>query len=550
MRGGHWYAIATIAVVGTIALAPAVSLPFAGDDAYILENLQSPSLQRNLFAFHFDAPGRNYAPWYVGARYQRRFVRLLPSALLTLEARLFDRTSAAYHALTLVVHLTTCVGLYLLLSSFWDDRRVALMAALIPAVHPAAAEIVGLANSQPIAIAAAAGLAAVAAWIHLRRSGRAWAGVLAVAAALVAVTSYEALVILPFLIVGVDLAIRREASWRPRLALLAVVAVYAPIYWAVHHGVPNPETTTALPLAEAWRATRVDGSNYVFRTLALFNAASDHPWEYGFYSRLGEPLAPLLALAIVVAACVLARRDRAGLVGLIAFAVLLAPPFLMRITVSRLNVPSFRQLYLPVVFGLPLVAIALTRRAWPVLAAFVVAAGVQTVFVGTRSKLAVDLRHIRSEFRTALAGAEPSHTLAIVGAGGCPYFANFDWRGPILHLAPRARTGPPPELTVLDDHTVRVRADAGFAMPFSAPEPFPAPPHGRFWNGGFRVLCHVDGLATLGRERIDGATIELAGRNEHDATELRIHLDRPVAEHVFLAVEGCKSARRIDVPHP
>jgi hypothetical protein len=159
---------AAVVVVGAGAAQLQSALQaLGGDDIYVLENLRSATWSRRLFAFNLDTPGPGYMPWWTGATLQRRFIRVPASALLWLESECFGFRSFPYHLVTIALLACSCLLLFTLLSKRAPVVTAAAVSVL-PAIHPAASELVADLCCQPIATAGLFSVAAVAAWWRMR----------------------------------------------------------------------------------------------------------------------------------------------------------------------------------------------------------------------------------------------------------------------------------------------------------------------------------------------------------------------------------------------
>jgi len=107
-RSSSWHLTLAALLVGVVtvaALLPSTNVRWSADDAYVLEHLQSADLRSRLFAFNLDRPSDSSGAWWEGIVYQRRFVRIVPSALMSLEVRLLGRDPWRLHLVSLALHL-------------------------------------------------------------------------------------------------------------------------------------------------------------------------------------------------------------------------------------------------------------------------------------------------------------------------------------------------------------------------------------------------------------------------------------------------------------
>ena len=226
-----------VVLVVALSLGRFVGGPLTGDDDYVLHNLASSKVREVLFAYNVDlVKGEGgETVWYEGFQtLQRRYVRVVPSGLMTIEYRLFGSNPIGLKTVSLLVHLLNLVlGYGLLRRHLPDPVTTAAIVALV-GLHPAAAECVGWFACQPILVAGLASLLAVAALLRLRegprsdgapRSCRGDSGLF----------SYEAAVGVPLLLVGLDCLWPSNGGQRrpsDRLASGALLAAY-PLYVAV-----------------------------------------------------------------------------------------------------------------------------------------------------------------------------------------------------------------------------------------------------------------------------------------------------------------------------
>jgi hypothetical protein len=319
----RWGAPALVVIAAVVANAAYVGIPVGGDDAYVIPNLLSSDPLRFLFAFHYDAPSDDFTPWYTGVVYQRRFLRLPACALLVVEARLFGRDGLGYHMVTLLLVIATLLVVYRLFHDWLGDRTAACVALLPVACHPAVGEIVSKVSCQPIAFAGLFCALAVQAWVGWRRTERRAALAAALAAAFIAMTSYEGAVVLPLLVVLGDLWFARAADWRSRIAMLVLIAAYVPAATAARFDLVHPETEPMRPLAVVLESIRIDGGNYLLKLFGLFD--TNESIRYALYNYVGELPALAIALSFVALLGIAARRQSWALLGAATFLVLLAP---------------------------------------------------------------------------------------------------------------------------------------------------------------------------------------------------------------------------------
>ena len=536
-------ALVLAAIAG--GLAPQTRGPFGGDEFYIMANLGSKDWGDRWFAFNASFPGQSGGAWYDGvAPYERRYVRLAPSALMSVEATIFGSSAASFKLVSLLLHLMNCLlGLRLLARWLGFEKAAALTA--IVGLHPIVAQPVSWVACQPILVAMLATLLAATA-LERRLAGRgALASFAVVACAFLAVTSYEAAVAVPLGLLAFDAwAVRRGSAAPSRPMQAALIALY-PVYGAIvawnlsDVGLTDASYRATLP--EFLSLATADLANYLAKTFS--GARLDH--RSAEYARLGHPLA-LATMLGLLALLVWRRRSRPGLtVGLLTYAALLAPPLLTRAAVSFTNLPSHRQLYLPLLG----VAIALGSlwsgpiRRWQI-ACVVVVCGAFALLCWQHApnvKLAAAHAAMGAAVQRELADSPDDAPLVVIGESRCGYDPRFDAPGRIVrNLIPLTIPGDIPEILRLDSHTLQASSSRGLRVVRFAPTR-PRP--------GDRKPHEIAGLARDGRQELGLAVAEAAppdGRAPY--TEIRFRFERPLTSHVFLSIHGCELPTRVELP--
>ena len=543
-----WVALAAAGVVVLFQFASALT-PFGGDDVYVLANLNSANWMQRLFAFNLDAPAPEYMPWWTGVVTQRRFIRVPACLLLWLQSVVFGRNAVAYHLFTLAIISFTCC-LITFAASRWLSWPAAILTALIPAVHPTTAEIVGTVNCQPLATSGLLSVLAVIAWTTMRLRRSTMFGVTTVGLCALAVMSYEAAIALPLVLVSADVVLWRPPAtwwerWGPRAGVLAMSVLNAACSIWMRRDLVTPDTSAPRLLSEIWLSLRLDGVAYFFKAIGLLNPLE--PFTYWVHHLVGEPIAVAFAAVLIVGICFAIGKDRVGWLGLAAFFLFLAPPLLTRAAVSRFNLPTLRQIYLPLLLGAPLVAVAFARRdlgrlasitAWAWLALLAVEANVSGRFREVVTKRLAEERSVIAALKDVPAGS----TIVGVGEDTCGFAGSFVWAGPALLAIPKDLDGNAPELVAVDPQTFLARAKRGLDMQTQASiarRP-PGPTRGPAW------VDRVPPLAvTQGWQRIVGATVSVEERSPAVVTSLRYRFDRPLSELAFLRYRGCSQVERL-----
>ncbi len=548
-----WTGAAVIALAALATLGVSVLRPLGGDDVYVIDNLGADAWSRRLFAFDFDAPSADYVPWWTGVAFQRRFLRVPSSALLWIEWRLFGRSAAPYHLVTLALVVASCLLVYRLAL-----RRVsvvpAVAIAILPALHPASAEVVGSLSCQPLATAGLFCVATATAWVRMRRSGSRGALAATILFCALAMTSYEAAIALPFALLMVDVVIREGLApsrrvWGPRLAVLGVLVAYAPWAIAIRRGLTSPDTGPMRPLGEVARSARLDATAYCLKAFGVFDAHD--PTAYWLHRAAGEPVAVAVALILLGGIVARVRRERRGWVGLAVLASFLIAPWLTRATVAQLNLPTLRQIYLPILLGGPLVVAALRPRARaPAVIAggclWLVALGAQAVSSGVASYGGAAARALEPSLRGVLARVPADCTVIGIGDDLCGTSPALLRAGSASFAIPPAIDGAMPELVAIDAHPLVVRVPGAFDVPAREEPPVRTEVDSR---GPAWTVRRPPPVVSLGWQRIPGATVSVVKRGPRGIQALRFVFDRPLSELAFLRLRGCDAPERVE-PRP
>ena len=479
---------------------------------------------------------------------QRRFVRLLPSALIAGEVAVFGANPQAFHFVSLALHLLNCLLVFALIRRWLHDEWKVLMATAVFGMHPIVAEPVGHLAAQAVLVATTASLAAAYALVRYReRQGVGWLYVLGLATA-TTLTSYEAAIGLPLLLVMGDALLTRGTSLRPaarlapRILVVAQIPLMLILSGVVRRDVSASEMSYRPALAEVWYVGRTDLENYLLKAVGVLNPRDNE--DYWLHNAAGEPVAVAAAMALILAVLWWGRRRRPAWLGILTFAIFLAPPYLIRATIGLYNFPTHRQLYLPLLGVAILVAawLAEARRGvamivfLPVLVLYAMLAAT----VGKFNLAWSDSRSGSEAARRSLAGMPLDAPIVLVGSyGDCGYTTAFDWPGrPEWKLVPPSRSSVLPVIERLDDHTILAVAASGFAMPVEKATPSPpwaAPTYGATVR---QTPIPVEAVRR-GRQQIDGALVEVVSRGPSEIRGLRFRLNRPLTEYIFLFAAGC-----------
>jgi hypothetical protein len=524
--------------------------PFGGDEHYILANATSPQWRERLFVYNAEFPGRDGGAWYSGlGSYQRRYVRIPSSLLMSAEAALFGGRAFAWIAVSVALHALNCLlGFRLLRRWLGDPARAALVTCLV-GLHPAMAIPVSWVACQGYLMAAFGALAAAGCLDAWQRSGARLALAGTSVFALWSISSYEVAIALPLLLLLFD-AWRRARSragsaaplagsaWTLRAALLPLYAVYAGLVCWNFRDVTHSDASYRAPLGEFLLLTIGDFSNYLVKSVV-----GQPPGYEALYGWIGHPLVAALLLAAAAALLLRCARREETWLGVVLYLAFLAPPLLSRAGVSFTNLPSTRQLYLPlsgvaVVLGV-LFARPLGRRGLALggLACGLLAAWQWALAPGP--ELAELHRRAGRAVQAHLAGAPRDATLLVVGHSSCGYDVRFDAAGrSVYDLVPAGRSGELPRLARAGPRTLLVESAEGLPIPSFTP-----PPPG----SGVRLPFERPRVLDSGEQRIAVGVVQMPGGAARDSAvhELRFVLDEPVDRYVILTVQGCHRVQRV-----
>ena len=532
-----------------VSIAIAVGLfaqtrgPLGGDEHYIFANLTSPEWSQRLAAFNADFPGASGGHWYSSTpSHQRRYVRLLPSALMALEAHVWGSRPLPFKLVSLLIHLLNCLLGYRLLHLWLGSRARAAVVVAVVGLHPAVAQPINWVACQYLLVAASMSLLAANALAELRRGAGRAAELALLACTFLAMTSYEAAIGLPVLLVFADFWTRRGADRKaPRVrwaGLIALYPLYGLIAWSNSRDVTRSDASYRAPPGEFFSTAIADLSNYLVKSLV----GQPPIYDARVYAWIGNPLS-LAALLLVFGALLwwLARR-RATVLGVVVYLGFLAPPLLARAAVSWTNYPTTRQLYLPLI-GVAIVLGAFFKRPvdWrhSALATTVcLAMAVSHWQLATPSPLADAHAKMGAVVQNELRGVPADTPVVVIGHSSCGYDVRFDaGRHRVWNLVPLSARRGPPELSRIDDRTLRAHSANGLAVPVAVPPSHP----------GQRFALEVPELARAGEQRLEIATVTTPAREGPFITELHFAFDRPLDAHVFFSIAGCDLPQRVDL---
>jgi hypothetical protein len=546
-----------IVLVSAALLLPNSDRPFHGDDSYILRNLDSPDLGRKFSAWTAEHPSPSsgpYMPWFLGYEYRRHFVRFLPSVLASVQADCFGRATTPYHLVTIFLHMVSCILLFRLLLRLRLDRRASGLAAVLFAAHPAADVSLWLAT-QPYVTAGLVVLITGHVLLSYQESPsrKRLAGLCL--ATLIALCTHEGVVLLPVFIVLVDIyaekrtPVGRIGGWPLRAAMLACFAAY--MVGRTLWGAEDFTLGSSFPRDLVLPTLSGDLAAYWVRG---FGIASDS-LHIRLSAKKGIAVTAMVWLPVTLAALVVfyRRKQHLALLGLTWFFAFIAPPALVRATLSIFSLPGFRQVYVPAIGILILIAALFSRtsRRWNLglAAAMVVAMAGSTVSsMGETARQITWSRIVEAMAIGALEDRPPTSDVIWLGSSKFlfPYSVTFNWPGrQELAAVPPLRSERAPEVGLTEDvivcqedeRTLVARSPTPFAIGGPARVGWP----GRMNRIQFKppdgVPLLEDGEQDLSAYLVRGnASVRTIDVREGDVYGLEFQLQAPISELSFLWV--------------
>jgi hypothetical protein len=516
---------------------------FGGDEPYIAVNLTSSDWGDRLHAFNADFHGRHGGRWYMGVQeYQRRYIRYLPSFVMSLEWATFGSRAEDFKLVSLAIHILNCLLGFALLRRFLGSVYTAALLACVFGLHPAVRQPVDWVACQNVLLAGTCALLAIYAMVIRHAGGGALAQLGVVFAAFVGLTSLESLIAFPALLFSYDLWVARtgraRALDRPyRAALLLLYPIYVVLAYLNRSDVTTSDASYRAPIPEFFSVMSTDLANYLVRSFAgTFSAYSSE-----LYALIGHPLV-LLVIIIGLGALAFPFRKRSAFwIGAIFYVSTLGPPLLIRAAVSLANYPSTRQLYVPLI-GLAIMLAAMLKGpfrkvpAFAMLAFCAISAALHWNHLPNRAR---GERHLEMSAVVAaeLANVEPTAPIVTIGWSRCAYDLRFDSGGrSVYDLIPVSVKGRLPEFEPLDAHTLLVRSDAGLTVIVNEVSPKP----------GVRARIAPPPLVVEGAQDLEIARVSDPEFTETGAIRtLRFEFDRPLSDHVFFWIHGCADPERV-----
>jgi protein O-mannosyl-transferase len=297
--------ILLVALVAVVAVAPALDGRFIYDDQYYL--VGNPAVRGEASPWTTPLGSPQQALW-----------RPLTVVSFALQWQ-GPEAAGPLRAVNVALHALTAVLLLLLARRLGLPGEVAVLAALLFAVHPVHAEAVAWVSGRAELLAAALVFASWLAWLAPGRLAAVACAVLFAAALL----SKENALVAPLLFAAGDVLIRRRPVARGRLIALGAVAAGV---WAARLAVLPQALPAGAPFGDVSLAGRlVVAANILGEALRQCVLPGEPRVFHPRSEFLGPQAGPLLALAAaaaVVALCWRRQRTAAGALLLVPLALL------------------------------------------------------------------------------------------------------------------------------------------------------------------------------------------------------------------------------------
>jgi tetratricopeptide (TPR) repeat protein len=413
MSKGPLAAVTVVALAAVLAHAPGLGNGYVWDDADIVLGAYDGGAPRPWTEILL-APDANASdprsPYY----------RPLARATVALDRALLGDAPAPRHAESVALHAVAAVLALLLLRRLLGDHRIALVAALLFAIHPVQAEAVNELAARNTLLAAALALAALLAHATWRERGGWWRAALCGGCYFLGLAAKETAA--PIILVAAILEDVRPTSsvhsWRSRLSGLAsfavALAVYLPLRWTALGGLA-PSHGGGAPLQlrllqQLWIVPRY-----------LATAA----WPVGLDAARRVPpqalsawwIAPVWIAILAAVAWIVRRGTRAARFGLLFFVAAYLP------VGGLIAIPSVpiaeRHVYLAAL-GLWVIAadrlVALGEKRPLRRFALPAGAAIGLLLAGMSARRAADFHDELTFWRSVLA-VDPDYSLALVCFG-------------------------------------------------------------------------------------------------------------------------------------
>jgi tetratricopeptide (TPR) repeat protein len=223
-------AVTVVALAAALAQAPSLANGYVWDDADVVLGAYDGDQPRPWTDLLLATDANASTP---GMPYYRPLTRLS----FALDRALWGDSPAPRHAENLALHATVAVLAFLVLRRLLGDGRIALLAALLLAIHPIEAEAVNELASRNSLLAAALALGALLTFVSWRERGGRWRLVACGACYFLGLVSKETAAPIAIVAALLDWASPPAATrpWKDRLAELAPFALalilYLPLRW-------------------------------------------------------------------------------------------------------------------------------------------------------------------------------------------------------------------------------------------------------------------------------------------------------------------------------
>ncbi|MFQ5736669.1 MAG: tetratricopeptide repeat protein [Thermodesulfobacteriota bacterium] len=326
-----WKHIALIIVVTFAAYFNALGNGFVGDDLSFVEYNTSIRDTSNIPEYFFSPKTLASAD----SEWGTVIYRPLRTVSYAIDYSLYGLRAEGYHVTSLLLHMAACVTLYLLVLAMLESQAVALLSALIFALHPLHTEAVSWIASRADLIGFVFLNLSLLAYVRYRKAAGGGALLaLSVVLSLLAYLGKETMVSLPGMVIAYDYAARGRKSLRetvrgslPAWVLFAVVCL---AYLVLRYSVTGRMSTDQ----GWWGGSAYSNFLMMAEATAAYLRLMVLPWGLTFHYLI-DPVHTVLdarvlvSLAIILASVVAIvwshRRNRLAFFLLLWFYLALVP---------------------------------------------------------------------------------------------------------------------------------------------------------------------------------------------------------------------------------
>lgn len=265
---------------------------------------------------------------------------------------LFGYNPTAFHAFSLILHISCVLLLYSLLSSLGAKRYIAWITALLFAIHPLQVESVAWVSASKIVVYSFFYLCALKSYVAYVQRENVLYYYFALLFFVLSFGGKEQAVTLPFCLVGIDLVLRRNLrswlTWKDKLPflILALFFSWITIQSNASHGVSILSGNMGYPFVQRIAFASYSFVEYIIKSILPFHLL----YLYPFPMQKGDALPlrfwiyPVALLVVIVSTPAL--RSRSVLLAGLGFYSLHIALTIHLVPMSRIAIVADRYIYL------------------------------------------------------------------------------------------------------------------------------------------------------------------------------------------------------------